>query len=154
MKKTTTTDNQIMAALKRVEARLPVPEICWEPGISTSAFYKLEGPNLLVWIHQRWRLWRSTKRNLRPRSSTIISQKVSRPSRRRGSVKKVFEEFSLPIRLASAVLSVSEYAYHYDSKQNAENGQIADSLVRLADKHRNWGFGLCYLYLRNIKGFG
>jgi putative transposase len=24
---------------------------------------------------------------------------------------------------------------------------------RLTDNHRNWGFGLCYLYLRNVKGF-
>jgi putative transposase len=22
------------------------------------------------------------------------------------------------------------------------------------DNHRNWGFGLCYLYLRNVKSFG
>ena len=22
------------------------------------------------------------------------------------------------------------------------------------DNNRNWGFGLCYLYLRNVKGFG
>jgi putative transposase len=26
-------------------------------------------------------------------------------------------------------------------------------LIRLTDNHRNWGFGLCYLYLRNVKGF-
>jgi len=24
----------------------------------------------------------------------------------------------------------------------------------LTDNHRNWGFGPCYLYLRNVKGFG
>jgi putative transposase len=30
---------------------------------------------------------------------------------------------------------------------------IADWLVRLAHNQRNWGFGLCYLYLRNVKGF-
>ncbi len=33
-------DSQIMAALKRVEAGLPVPEICRELGISTATFYK------------------------------------------------------------------------------------------------------------------
>ena len=26
--------------------------------------------------------------------------------------------------------------------------------MRLTDNHRNWGFGLCYLYLRNVKNFG
>ena len=38
MKKSRFTDSQIMAALKRVEAGLPVPEICRELGISTATF--------------------------------------------------------------------------------------------------------------------
>jgi putative transposase len=25
--------------------------------------------------------------------------------------------------------------------------------MRLTDNHRSWGFGLCFLYLRNVKGF-
>jgi len=40
MKKSRFTDSQIMAALKRVEDGLPVPEICREVGISTATFYK------------------------------------------------------------------------------------------------------------------
>ena len=40
MKKSRFTDSQIMDALKRVEAGLPVPELCREIGISTAAFYK------------------------------------------------------------------------------------------------------------------
>ena len=38
MKKSRFTDSQIMAALKRVEAGLPVPEICRELGISSALF--------------------------------------------------------------------------------------------------------------------
>ena len=30
---------------------------------------------------------------------------------------------------------------------------MATWLIRLTNNHRNWGFGLCYLYLRNVKGF-
>lgn len=30
---------------------------------------------------------------------------------------------------------------------------IADLLMRLASNQRYWCFGLCYLYLRNVKGF-
>ncbi len=30
---------------------------------------------------------------------------------------------------------------------------MANWLIKLTDNHRNWGFGLCYLYLRNVKGF-
>jgi putative transposase len=35
----------------------------------------------------------------------------------------------------------------------SDNGLITDWLVRLTHNQRNWGFGLCYLYLRNVKGF-
>jgi putative transposase len=40
MKKSRFTDSQIMDALKRVEAGLPVPELCRDMGISTATFYK------------------------------------------------------------------------------------------------------------------
>jgi len=36
---------------------------------------------------------------------------------------------------------------------SAENVRITDWLIRLTRKQRNWGFGLCYLFLRNVKGF-
>ena len=31
--------------------------------------------------------------------------------------------------------------------------EVENWLLRLTDNHQNWGFGLCYLYLRNVKGF-
>lgn len=40
MKKSKFTDSQIMDALKRVEAGLPVSELCREIGVSSAAFYK------------------------------------------------------------------------------------------------------------------
>ena len=43
--------------------------------------------------------------------------------------------------------------YHYQAKQSAENVEIADHLIRLTHNQRNWGFGLCFLYLRNVKGY-
>jgi hypothetical protein len=39
------------------------------------------------------------------------------------------------------------------AKRDIENEQIADWLLRLTDNHRNWGFGLCFLYLRNVKSY-
>ena len=68
--------------------------------------------------------------------------------------KEVVRERGLVIRVACAVFSISESCYRYESKQNAENEEIANWLIRLTDNHRNWGFGLCYLYLRNVKNFG
>ena len=68
--------------------------------------------------------------------------------------KEVVEQRGVPIRVACAVFSISESCYRYEPKQNAENAEIVDWLLHLTDNHRNWGFGLCYLYLRNVKGFG
>jgi putative transposase len=44
--------------------------------------------------------------------------------------------------------------YRYELKLSGENERIADWPVRLTHNQRNWGFGLCYLFLRNAKGYG
>lgn len=58
------------------------------------------------------------------------------------------------IRLACSTFHVSESCYRYQPKNSGENGVIADWLIRLTNNQRNWGFGLCFLHLRNVKGFG
>ena len=57
------------------------------------------------------------------------------------------------IRVACAAFGISESCYRYQSKLDSENTEIADWLIRLTHNQRNWGFGLCFLYLRNVKGF-
>jgi hypothetical protein len=57
------------------------------------------------------------------------------------------------IRLACQVFSISETCYRYRAKLQHENAETADWLVRLTCNQRNWGFGLCYLYLRNVKAY-
>ena len=57
------------------------------------------------------------------------------------------------MRLACEAFKVSQTCYRYVAKNNTENDEIADWLLRLTDNHRSWGFGLCFLYLRNVKGF-
>ena len=49
---------------------------------------------------------------------------------------------------------MSEGCYRYQPVLADENQEIADWLLRLTANQRNWGFGLCFLYLRNVKGFG
>lgn len=58
------------------------------------------------------------------------------------------------IQYACQTFQVSETCYRYQAKASDENGRIADWLVRLTTTYRDWGFGLCFLYLRNVKGFG
>lgn len=60
----------------------------------------------------------------------------------------------ITIARACRLFSVSETCYRYQPKHATENDEIADWLLRLAHNQRNWGFGLCFLYLRNVKGFG
>ena len=62
-------------------------------------------------------------------------------------------ERRISVRLACELFLVSETCYRYQARRCAENAQIADWLIRLTDNNRNWGFGLCYLYLSNVKGF-
>ena len=60
---------------------------------------------------------------------------------------------SVSIRFACQLFIVSESCYRYQPQQNEENAVIADWLLRITVSQRNWGFGLCFLYLRNVKGF-
>jgi putative transposase len=79
---------------------------------------------------------------------------VVTPSRRRELAQKAVKEKGISIRLSCALFSISETCYRYKAKLNDENAMIADWLERLTQNQRNWGFGLCFLYLRNVKGFG
>jgi putative transposase len=56
------------------------------------------------------------------------------------------------IALACRTFGVSETCYRYAPKLRCENEKIGDLLVGLTRAKRNWGFGLCFLYLRNVKG--
>jgi putative transposase len=78
---------------------------------------------------------------------------VVRPSRRREMAKIAVETKGVTIELACKAFKISESCYRYEKKLNEENKKIEDWLLRLTDNKRNWGFGLCYLYLRNVKGF-
>lgn len=77
-----------------------------------------------------------------------------RPSRRREMAQKAVIEKGVSIRIACEIFSVSQTCYRYQPKSSSENDLIAQWLLRLTDNHRNWGFGLCFLYLRNVKGCG
>ena len=68
--------------------------------------------------------------------------------------KKAVSTRGVSIRLACISFGISETCYRYQAKLSAENEEIADWLLRLTHNQRNWGFGLCFLYLRNVKGFG
>ena len=66
---------------------------------------------------------------------------------------KAVAEKLIPINKACWLFSISEPCYRYQAKLSDENATIADWLLRITGAQRNWGFGLCFLYLRNVKHF-
>ncbi len=60
---------------------------------------------------------------------------------------------AVSIRIVCRAFGISETCYRYQPKLSDENAEIADWLLRLTQTYKRWGFGLCFIYLRNIKGF-
>ncbi len=67
--------------------------------------------------------------------------------------ERVVHSKQASITVACEIFSISRSCFEYEPKLKSENVVIAEWLVRICENQRNWGFGLCFLYLRNIKGF-
>jgi putative transposase len=65
----------------------------------------------------------------------------------------VVKDSGISIRLACEAFAISETCYRYQPRRSDENIEIADWLIRLTHNQKDWGFGLCFLHLRNVKGF-
>lgn len=76
-----------------------------------------------------------------------------RPSFRRKMAQHAVDERGVSVALACRAFSISQRCFRYVPLLSDENEEIEDWLIALTKTHKNWGFGLCYLYLRNIKGF-
>ena len=63
------------------------------------------------------------------------------------------ETKAVSIALACRTFGISETCYRYERLLSDENGEIADWLMRLTTNRKTWGFGLCFDFLRNTKGF-
>jgi len=75
-------------------------------------------------------------------------------------------QHGVSIALACRTFQISESCYRYERKLGDENAEIAEWLVTLTvawqdivnaqerGNRRTWGFGLCFLYLRTVLGYG
>ncbi|MFT6044866.1 MAG: putative transposase [Arenicella sp.] len=77
-----------------------------------------------------------------------------RPSQRKLMAQTAVANRHISIRFACSAFRVSETCYRYQPKLCDENAEIADWLIQLTHKESDWGFGLCFDYLRNVKHFG
>jgi putative transposase len=76
-----------------------------------------------------------------------------KPSQRREMAEVAHKIRGVSIKLACKAFCLSESCYYYQPKLDNENALIADWLVKLTSNWLTWGFGLCFLYLRNVQGF-
>lgn len=75
-----------------------------------------------------------------------------KPSLRRQMAQDAVRSRNVSVRFACQLFAVSESCYRYQPRHYEDNEVIADWLLRITGSQRNWGFGLCFLYLRNVKG--
>ena len=74
------------------------------------------------------------------------------PSQRREMAETAVAQRRVSIALACRAFGVSETCFRYSPKLRDENEEIADLLVGLTEARKTWGFGLCFLHLRNVQG--
>lgn len=76
-----------------------------------------------------------------------------KPSLRRDMAQAAVANQGISIRLACAAFEISPHCYRYQAKLSDENSEIARWLIDLTTKDSDWGFGLCFDYLRNVMNF-
>ncbi|TKG09547.1 IS3 family transposase [Vibrio breoganii] len=164
MKKSRYTDSQILSILKQAEAGAPIPELCREHGMSSATFYKWRSKygGMDASLMTRMKELEDENRRLKKMyaeerlKAEVISEamgkKVVKPCERRKMAQHSVANNTISIRQACRWFSVSETCYRYQSKGQPENEQIAQLLTELAEDESDWGFGLCFNYLRNVKG--
>ena len=72
-------------------------------------------------------------------------------SAKRGAKAAILKK-KCTIKLACTAVGISENCYRYSKVCDQENKQIEEWLIRIPSWKKRWGFGLCFDYLRNVKG--
>jgi len=78
---------------------------------------------------------------------------VVTPRERRSLAQESVAQHSVSIRVVCQCFLISETCYRYQPKLASDNEEIAQWLIQLTREHTDWGFGLCFSYLRNVQGF-
>lgn len=76
-----------------------------------------------------------------------------KPSHRRQMAQQAVALHAISIRLACRAFSISETCYRYQSKHSDDNALIAQQLIELTEENTDWGFGLCFSYLRHVENY-
>jgi len=166
MKTARYSDAQIMGILKQAEGGTPVSELCREHRMSSASFYKWRAKfggmdaSLITEMKDMAEQNRRLKKMYAEMSmqndllKEALGKKALRPSLRREMAMNAVVGRGDSIALTCRAFEISETCYCYSPVLNDENEEIAAWLERLTANKRTWGFGLCFLYLRNVQGCG
>ena len=75
-----------------------------------------------------------------------------KPSLRKKMAYEAVQGKAVSIRFACAAFQISETCYRYQHQLSDGNALITRWLLALTQEHRDWGFGLCFAYIRNVQG--
>ena len=96
------------------------------------------------------KLWEKV---VRPSTSRQANAGIRRQGQRKEMAEWAVRHRSANIALACRAFRISETCYRYQPQLSDENELIADWLISLTNAKKTCGFGLCFLHLRNVKGF-
>ncbi|MFY3769829.1 IS3 family transposase [Providencia manganoxydans] len=165
MKKTTFTDAQIISILKQAEQGVPVAQLCRDHGMGNSTFYKWRAKyggmdsslmakmKALEEENRRLKKMYAEERIKAEVIQEAMAKKLVKASERRCLAQEVVKQNRMSIAFACRTFCVSETCYRHHAILSDENTVIAEQLIELTQKQRNCGFGLCFLYFRNVKGY-
>ncbi|WP_095507288.1 IS3 family transposase, partial [Paraferrimonas sedimenticola] len=150
---------------KQAEQGTPVQDLCREHGVSSACFYRWRSKfgGMDASLMARLKELEAENRRLKKMyaeerlKAEVISEampkKVVKPRERRKLAQGSVANHNLSIRKACRWFGVSETCYRYQAKLSDENAFIAQKLVELTDDDNDWGFGLCFAFLRNVEGY-
>ena len=75
-----------------------------------------------------------------------------KPSLRKKMAYEALQHKAVSILFACAAFQISETCYRYQHQLPDDNALITRLLLVLMQEHRDWGFGLCFAYIRNVQG--
>ncbi|WP_187147107.1 IS3 family transposase [Psychrobacter arcticus] len=164
MKKTRFSDNQIVNILKQAEQGVPIAELCREHNVGQSTFYNWRSKyggmdaSLIARLKElevenaRLKKMYAEERLKSDILQDAMFKKVVAPLGRKALASHYIKDYGISIRRACLIFNISVTCYYHKSAASDENKQIADLLIELTTQNKNWGFGLCFLTLRNVIG--
>ncbi|SMP54384.1 hypothetical protein SAMN06295970_1045 [Noviherbaspirillum suwonense] len=82
-----------------------------------------------------------------------MQKKVVAPSRRREMAQQAVRDKGISIRPVWEAFGIGQTCYWHEAKLSSQSSEIGDWLICLTTNQRNSGFGLCFQYLHNVKGY-